>query len=485
LIFIFEMSKKFFHIRLLIGLIACFHFSGSGQTTNAPAQKPNFIFVLIDDMGYADLSCYGGFPNQTPHIDSLAREGIRFTQFYAGAPICSPSRTAFLTGQSPERWRITSFLASRAENERRGMSQWLDVKAPTLGRTLQKAGYATGHFGKWHLGGQRDVGEAPLITEYGFDESLTQFEGMGNRILPLLDAFDGEPAKKYSLGSDNLGRGNIEWMDRSKITEQFVKRTIDYIQRTAKTKKPFYVNLWLDDVHSPFFPPKALRNENSKRELYLAVVKAMDQQLAPLFDYVRKDPSLRTNTILFVASDNGPEPGAGSAGVFRGNKGMLYEGGIRDPLIVWSPALMKKTACGKANDTTVISALDFFPSIASLAGVELPADVNFEGEDQSRALLGQTKAKRTTPLFWSRPPDRPGENEEKWPDLAAREKNWKLLMMRDGSNVQLYDLEKDPGETRNIATWNPETVKRLSRSLLAWWQSLPKNELASAVKTNE
>jgi uncharacterized sulfatase len=459
--------------------MACFYLAGCAPSDQTPTTKPNFIFVLIDDMGYADLSCYGGRPGLTPQIDSLASEGIRFSQFYAGAPICSPSRTALLTGQNPERWRITSFLASRAENERRGMAQWLDSSAPTLSRTLQQAGYATGHFGKWHMGGQRDVGEAPLITEYGFDESLTQFEGLGDRILPLLDAFDGEPARKYSLGSENLGRGNIEWMDRSVVTEGFVKRTEDFIQRTEKQGKPFYVNLWLDDVHSPFFPPKVLRNENSKQELYLAVTKAMDAQLAPLFDLVRNSPSLRTNTIIIVASDNGPEPGAGSAGPFRGHKGMLYEGGIREPLIVWGPGFVEKSACGTLNETTVISSLDFFPTIARLAGAAFPEQVKPDGEDIGSAFLGKSKADRSQPLFWSRPPDRPGDNSDRWPDLAMRKEKWKLLLMRDGSNAQLYDLEKDPGETRNLAAQHPEIVQRMREPLLAWWQGVPGNRRGS------
>ncbi len=464
---------KIRHGRLLMGLLALFQFAPLNHAAPTPSPKPNIIFVLIDDMGYADLSCYGGKQGQTPHIDSLAQEGIRFSQFYAGAPICSPSRTSLMTGQNPARWRITSFLAARAENERRGMDQWLDVSAPTLPRTLQKAGYATGHFGKWHMGGQRDVGEAPLITEYGFDESLTQFEGLGDRILPLLDAFDGEPPKKYALGSDNLGRGKIEWMDRSKVTGVFVSRTIDFVKRAEAEGKPFYVNVWPDDVHSPFFPPKALRDGNLKADLYQAVTKAMDEQLAALFDYVRKSPHLRTNTIIVLASDNGPEPGAGSAGNFRGTKGMLYEGGIRGPLIVWGPGFVQKTARGVINETTVISALDLFPSIAQLAGVQLPVGVQFDGEDQSAALLGKIKNKRSSALFWSRPPDRAGENGDKWPDLAVREKNWKLLLMRDGSNPQLYNLAKDPGEKRNLAAKYPKTVARLSKPLLEWWAALP------------
>ena len=154
--------------------------------------RPNLLFVLIDDMGYADMSCYGEKRIQTIHLDTLAKEGIRFTQFYVASPICSPSRTGLITGQFPARWRMTSYLDNRQMNAARGMAQWLDPKAPVLARALQKAGYATGHFGKWHMGGQRDVGEAPLITEYGYDKTLTQFEGLGDRILPLLDAFDAE-----------------------------------------------------------------------------------------------------------------------------------------------------------------------------------------------------------------------------------------------------------------------------------------------------
>lgn len=434
-------------------------------------RKPNFIFILIDDMGYGDLSCYGGPPEQTPHIDSLAREGLRFSQFYVAAPICSPSRTAFTTGQHPARWGITSYLASRRENERRGLAQWLDVKAPTLARILQKEGYATGHFGKWHMGGQRDVGEAPLITEYGFDESLTQFEGLGDRILPLLDAFDGEPAKKYALGSDNLGRGKIQWLDRSKVTSAFVGRTMDFIRKAQAEEKPFYVNLWPDDVHSPFFPPKALRSDGSKRELYLGVVKAMDEQFAPLFEFLRNTPALRTNTVVIISSDNGPEPGAGSAGRLRGHKGNLYEGGIREPLIIWAPGLQEPNARGKTNERTVMTATDFLPSISKLAGIALPSDLKTDGEDLSASWLGKEVQTRTKPVFWTRPPDRPG-TIEKWPDLAIRVGDWKLLMMRDGSGAQLYDLTQDPGETNSLAQKQPEQVKRMSEQLREWWGSM-------------
>ncbi len=444
-----------------------------GPLAAAAESRPNFIFLLIDDMGYADLTCFGGKAGQTPRIDAIADEGLRFSQFYVAAPICSPSRTGFTTGQCPARWNITSYLASRAENQRRSMAQWLDPKAPTLARTLKQAGYTTGHFGKWHMGGQRDVGEAPLITEYGFDASLTQFEGLGDRILPLLDSFDGNPPQKYALGSDNLGRGNIEWMDRSKVTGAFVGAALKFIQNAEKSGTPFYVNVWPDDVHSPFYPPKALRGDEKKRELYLGVIKAMDEQFAPLFDYIRQSPTLRTNTVLVIASDNGPEPGAGSAGPFQGHKGMLYEGGVREPLIVWAPGFMSKSVRGTINKKTVVSGLDLFPSIARLAGGTLPAGESLDGEDLSSALLGKSDNVRKKPLFWTRPPDRPGPDREPWPDLSMREGNWKLLMMRDGGNAQLFDLANDAGETRNLASKHPEVVSRMRKALLAWAHSLP------------
>jgi uncharacterized sulfatase len=443
--------------------------------TLAFAAPPNFLFVLIDDMGYGDLSCYGEKHIQTTNIDRLAQEGIRFTQFYVNAPICSPSRTALLTGQFPARWRMTSYLSDRAENARRNMPQWLDTNAPTLPRALEQAGYVTGHFGKWHMGGQRDVGDAPLIAEYGFAKTVTTFEGLGDRILPILDSYEGKPPRKYELGiaSERLGRGNVTWMDRSTVTSGFVQHALEFIQQAEKSGKPFYANVWPDDVHSPFFPPKALRGDGSKKQLYLGVVKATDEQLAPLFDYIRNSPTLRTNTIIIVASDNGPEPGAGSPGPFRGHKGNLYEGGVREPFIVWGPGLLNKGACGKVNNTSVISGVDLLPTIAALAGTHPPADKQFDGEDFSATLLGSVQQTRTKPLFWVRPPDRAGNEQTAWPDLAVRDGDWKLLMMEDGSRKQLYDLVQDPAEKNNVASKRPEIVERLSKELLEWRKSLP------------
>ncbi|MEC7724963.1 MAG: sulfatase-like hydrolase/transferase, partial [Planctomycetota bacterium] len=217
----------------------------SGGRREAP---PNIVLVFVDDMGWGDFSCFGNEDASTPNVDRLAAEGLRFEQFYVNSPICSPSRVAITTGQYPQRWRISSYLAHRKQNVRRGMAQWLDPSAPTLARSLQQRGYATGHFGKWHMGGQRDVDDAPPITAYGFDASLTNFEGMGPKLLPLTLAPGQDQPKKIGAGAERLGDGH-RWMLRSEITGGFVDAALSFVDDAASQGKPFYVNLWPDDVH--------------------------------------------------------------------------------------------------------------------------------------------------------------------------------------------------------------------------------------------
>lgn len=443
----------------------------------SPTDKsvPNIVLILVDDMGWADLSCYGGNTTKTENIDRLAAEGIRFTNFYVNSPICSPSRVALTTGQYPQRWRISSYLARRRLNKKRGMAQWLDPKAPVLARELQKAGYATGHFGKWHMGGQRDVGEAPLVTDYGFDRSLANFEGLGPRVLPLKDAYDGKPTTKHDLGSANLGRGPIRWEDRSVVTAAFVKDALDFIDQAQAAKKPFYVNLWPDDVHSPFFPPEVLRDktDESKRALYYAVLDAMDQQLGKLFDRIRTDENLRENTLILIMSDNGHEEGAGSSAPLRGAKTWLYEGGVRSPLIVWGPGLLPEKVAGTTNATSVLCAMDVNRSLYSLTKTGLPKNIKLDGEDLASTLLGKQQQSRTAPIFWRRPPDRPGTKVNDNPDLAVRHGNWKYYVNYDGSDRQLYDLNADISEKSNIIGNNAQIAERLHQAITKWNAGMP------------
>ncbi|MBL9116151.1 MAG: sulfatase-like hydrolase/transferase [Verrucomicrobiaceae bacterium] len=452
------------------------------SATHAIAERarPNVVFVLIDDMGWGDFSCFGNVKAKTPEVDRLAAEGIRFSQFYVNSPICSPSRCAFTTGQYPTRWRITSYLDNRANNERRGVAQWLDPSAPTLARVLQRAGYATGHFGKWHLGGQRDVDNAPAITEYGFDESLTNFEGMGAKLLPLtLKPGDTQPGKIWA-DAERLGRP-FTWMQRSEITTGFVDAAIKFIDQAANKKQPFYINLWPDDVHGPWWPPVS-KWGNNKQELYLAVLEEMDRQLGKLFGHLRNSPSLRDNTLVMICSDNGPEPGAGSASPFRGSKTTLYEGGVRSPLVVWGPGLVNAGASGSRNDTSVFAAMDIPPSLLAITGVATPSEVRWDGENVSEALVGAGTVSRRAPIFWRRPPDRKNwlpHVVEPLPDLAVREGKWKLLCDYDGSRPALYDLESDQAESKDLAREHGDITDRLVKLVTGWHQAMPQDNGAS------
>jgi len=445
--------------------------------TSLSAAQPNIVLVFIDDMGWGDFSCFGNKAARTPNIDRMAKEGVRFEQFYVNSPICSPSRTAISTGQYPQRWKITSYLSNRNHNEQRGMAQWLDPKAPMLARSLQQAGYATGHFGKWHMGGQRNVDDAPPITAYGFDASLTNFEGMGPKLLPLTLKPGQDPGNPGRIWGDaeRLGKG-VRWMQRSKITEGFVDEAIPFIKKAAKAKKPFYVNLWPDDVHSPFWPPVD-KWGNGKRKLFLSVLQEMDRQFGKLFDFVRDDEALRKNTLVLICSDNGPEQGAGVAGPFRGYKTHLYEGGVRSSLIAWSPGLIpsnKNESTGKVNRKSVFSAVDLVPTLLELADVTHPEGVKYDGESLPDVLLGKSHASRKQPILFRRPPDRDayyGDND--LPDLAIREGKWKFLCEYDGSDAELFDMETDRGETRNLADKHPELVARLTKVCIEWHKSLP------------
>lgn len=466
------MSIVLFMIRLL--LVLCL------LATTAHAERPNVVVVFVDDMGFGDLSCFGGIAAETEHIDQLAAEGIRFTQFYVNSPICSPSRTSLTTGQYPQRWRITSYLNHRESNDQRGVAQWLDPTAPSLARELQKNGYATGHFGKWHMGGQRDVGEAPLISEYGFEKSLTNFEGLGPRVLGYKDAYDGTIPGLHDLRSDSLGKGPIFYVDRSTVTSAFVYGAIHFIDQAVKADRPFFVNVWPDDPHGPWFPPEHLREQSdgSKPGLYAAVLEAMDDQLAPLFDRIRKGGKTRRNTIILFCSDNGHEIGAGTGGGLRGGKTWLYEGGVRSPLIVWAPGLIDQEKAGTTNETSVFSAMDLNRSLYALTNTPLPEAVELDGEDVSAALLGKSDGSRGAPLFFRRPPDRPGFGhglDEDNPDLAVRDGKWKYLVNLDGSEPQLYDLVADAAETTNLASDHPDIVERLHTAVTTWNASLPKD----------
>ncbi|TDS09805.1 sulfatase-like hydrolase/transferase [Sphingobacterium paludis] len=438
-------------------------------------NKPNIIMIFIDDMGWSDLSSFGNTDVKTPNIDKLAAEGLSFDQFYVNAPICSPSRVAMMTGTYPQRWNVTSFLSNRNDNAQRGMVNWLDPAAPILAKDLKQAGYATGHFGKWHMGGQRDVDEAPKITEYGFDESLTNFEGMGPKLLPLTKDATGKVGRIWE-DAQRLG-GPYTWMQRSEITTGFIDAAMNFMQRSKKESKPFFVNIWPDDVHSPFWPPfeeYGLAKADGKRALYLAVLEAMDKQFGKLFDYIHNDDELLKNTLIIFCSDNGPEDGAGRSAGLKGYKGHLYEGGIRSSLIVWGPGFIDQDAVGTRNSTNYFSAIDLKPSILKFIGLDTEANAMVDGENILPTLLGKTSQSRQSSIFWARPPDRKNfkDFDKPLPDLAVRDGDFKLLCDFDGKRPELYDLTSDPAENNNLAKRYPNKVKQMSKRATEWYHDI-------------
>ncbi|MEX2174218.1 MAG: sulfatase-like hydrolase/transferase [Pirellulaceae bacterium] len=431
------------------------------QTAVADRPRPHIVFILADDLGYADLACYGNRDVATPQIDRLASEGTRFTQYYSGSPICSPSRAALTTGMFPARWKITSFLQKRQGNRDCEQADFLDHSAPSLARTLQAAGYATAHIGKWHLGGGRDVVEAPKFSQYGFDEHAGTYESPQPH--PDITATDWiwSPEDK------------VKRWDR---TGFFVDRTLDFLRRHKD--RPCYVNLWLDDPHTPWVPSDGQLADQpagpeQHRKLW-AVLAEVDRQVGRLLAGL-KESGLDDETLVIFASDNGALPTFGGKrnGDLRGSKLSLYEGGIRLPFIARWPG---QVPAGRTDETTVLSAVDLFPTLCKLAAAPLPEETAFDGEDLSAAMWGQSVA-RTRPLYWEY-----GRNDQSFgypkgrdrsPNVAIREGKWKLLVQASGEGAELYDLAADPRETKNVSEEHPDVASRLGELALAWRKSLP------------
>lgn len=431
----------------------------------AAAETPNIVVVLADDFGWADPSCYGNTTVRTPNMDRLAAEGVRFTQGYVAAPICSPSRCGIITGQFPGRWRITSFLQTRAGNAACGQADFLDPAAPSLPRVLRAAGYATAHVGKWHLGGGRDVVDPPRFAAYGYDLGLGTYESP-------------EPAAPLGLKTTPWGpqeKLEPQQVPRHDRTRWMVDQTLDFLKKSGP--KPAFVNLWLDDTHTPFVPSeeqmRAVRAAGDGEQLvrYKAVLAETDRQLGRLLDGLRG-----TNTLVVFLGDNGAsQPFARErVGGLRGQKLSLYEGGVRVPFVVWWPG---RTRAGVVNETTVISANDLLPTLAAITGAPLPKGYAADGEDMTAAFRGESP-RRAKPLFWEygRNPTAfayPQAARQRSPNVAVRDGAWKLLVNADGTGAELYDVVADRAEVRNVIADQPDVARRLTDAALAWRRSLP------------
>lgn len=459
------MLKLNLYLSIFFCVIVTSNLTAFAQTSNPKnAEKPNIIIILTDDMGFSDIATFGGKFVPTPNIDRLAEQGLKLNQYYSAAPICSPSRAGMLTGMYPARWNFSTFLDNKKHNKNAEQADYLAPEAPTMAKFFNNAGYATGHFGKWHMGGGRDVKNAPGFETYGFDEHASTYESPDPD--PALTATDWIWSEKDS----------VKRWDRTKY---FVDRTLEFMQKHKG--QPCFVNLWPDDVHTPWVPRTEKEYTGKfpmnpqEEEAFKGVLKEYDIQIGRLLDGLKKMGADK-NTIVIFTSDNGPLPsfrGSRAEGL-RGSKLSLYEGGTRMPFIIRWPG---HTPINKVNKDAEVNAIDLLPSLAKMAGITLPANYKGDGMDRSGVFLGNQSSSRKD-MFWEY-----GRNDiafnypqgaDKSPSLAIRSGEWKLLMNHDGTNVQLYNIIKDKAETINLEAGQPKLTSELKNKLLEWWKSLPK-----------
>jgi arylsulfatase A-like enzyme len=422
----------------------------------AGSRRPNIIFILADDMGYGDTSVYGQRRIATPNIDRLAKSGMRFTQAYAGAPVCGPSRCALMTGQHTGHCRIrdnTSLAAGKLGTKHGGAEKWrrpnLLPEDRTVAQYLQAAGYRTGLMGKWHLDGFE---EKATPVQFGFDE----FKGW---LTPLETTQGYWPAQR--VHGDKLieipenANGKHGRYDTDMITED----AIDFIER-HKTD-PFFLYVSYNSPHSPYtapdFGPYANRKDWADDEkTYAAMIHYLDRGIGQLLDKVAK-AGLDKDTVIFFASDNGPrsEPSVqqtrmadffDSNGGLTGYKRDMYEGGIREPWIVrWTG----KVPAGAVSDVPVYFP-DFLPTALDLAGAKAaPTD----GVSLKPFLVDPKRKGEDRFLYW----------EFYSPEFrqAARWGKWKAVRLKRGGPLELYDLSTDPKESRDVAAAHPDVVARM------------------------
>jgi N-acetylgalactosamine-6-sulfatase len=440
------------------------------QAAESPkaGAKPNIVFLFADDMGWGDLHCYGHPYAKTPNLDKLASQGTRFTQFYATGVTCCPSRTGFMTSKFPA--TFPKYPANAGFGDR-----------VTITELLKRQGYATGHFGKWHIGPDTKAGT------YG------------------INAIGGEEEKGVNRRASRLDRGRDAYIYDSAI-------------RFIETHKdgPFYINVWGHIPHHPVnpspslvaafgdltvdeskFPPQMREKFSACKKhggdvsqhlrVYLAELKALDENVGRLLQRL-DELGLRENTIVVFSSDQGPagirDTGDGetpSARRLAKKEHKIARRGTVAPAVADQPqapdADIRLNAmgfivrwpghvpAGRVDETAVLSGADWLPTLGALAGVTInPAD--FEGEDASQAWLGGEFA-RTKPLFWkTSAPQSTG---------TIRDGQWKLhYPNRKRGEIELYDISADPGEMRNLAAQHPDVVQKLSARLEAWQATLPK-----------
>jgi uncharacterized sulfatase len=415
-------------------------------TTRSLAQpvSPNVILILADDLGWADLGCYGNAFNETPHIDRLARQGLRFTQFYAG-PVCSPTRTNLQSGQDQARFGITQHIPGHVRPFARladpVVPRQLPLAVETFAERLAAVGYQTGYFGKWHLGG---AGFGP--AQQGWQ---TVIECQGNTQPPAV------------TGSSTTRR----------TADFLTEKAVEFI--TTKRSRPFLLQVSHFAVHIPLSTtPELLKKYSGKppapgypsNPAYAGLLEELDQSVGRIVEAVDR-AGLAENTLIFFLSDNGGIEHEQSGRVvtsnlpLRGEKGTLYEGGVRIPAIARWPG---KIAAGGVAATPAITH-DIYPTFVEIARATLPTTQPQDGLSLAPLLRNPAAMLARDTLFWHLP-----HYHHSTPASSLRRGDWKLIEFFEDNSLQLYDLAKDPAEQVNLAAREPARAAELRAALAAW-----------------
>jgi len=446
---------------------------GGARCRRSPAPRgPNFVFILVDDLGWRDVGFMGSRFYETPNIDRLAAGGLVFTRPYAAAAVCSPTRASILTGRYPARIGITDWIRARRDGgvigpDRKNPSGYDDDPAfelltprnalfmelgeVTTAEVLKKAGYATGHVGKWHLGPDEflPVGQGFDFNAGGADIGHTE---------SYFDPYLNEGAPIPSLAPRREG----EYM-----TDRLSDEACDFIR--ANKDRPFYLNLCHYAVHAPLqakdsdvarFKEKAAV-DGQKDPVYAAMIKSVDDSVGRVIG-VLDELGLSEQTCVFFFSDNGGLHTATDNAPLRMGKGFPYEGGIREALAVYWPG----TVMARRRTPAIVASIDFFPTILGLAGLGLPKGRTIDGLDFSGVIKGFREFLPERDLFWHFPHYWSGDRVRPW--SAIRSGDWKLIRFYEDSRHELYNITVDKSETNDMAALRPDVVGPLSLKLDAW-----------------
>lgn len=424
-------------------------------TFAAAADKPNIIFLMADDLGYQDIGCYGG-PVKTPALDGLAEKGTRFTDFYSGCAVCSPSRATLLTGRHHIRAGVYSWIHDGSQNSH------LLRREITLAKILKEAGYATAHVGKWHLGLPTGKRNKPTPAAHGFDYWFATWNNASpSHRNPTNFIRNGKPA------------GKIEGYSCQIVVDE----AIGWLEKHRDPQAPFFLNVWFHEPHAPIAAPDDIVEQYGKTTdraaVYSGTIDNTDRAIARLLAKLAEVDSPE-NTLIVYASDNGSYRGDRTGGL-RASKGQNWEGGIRVPGIFCWPG---KIPAGRETSQPA-GVVDVLPTVCGLLGIEKP-EVHLDGSDLSPLLTGDDeKFKRHQPLFWHLQKSRP--------IVAMRDGNYSLVAdpdyelstsnmfqeawipkIKSGgyTNYRLFDLQKDPQQRHDLAGKQPDVLARMKKRLL-------------------